>query len=87
MITDVLPAAGRMVVDLAGVTALHSDTLGELALTHMWAEAAGYALKFAAPREPVRRLLENTNLILILDVYPSISEAVAAMPQEAGHTA
>jgi len=82
LIAQVLPSARRMVVNLAGVVALDSDALGELVLTHMWAEAAGYALKFASPSDAVRRLLEATNLVSVFDVYSSVPEAMTAMHQE-----
>src|SRR6266853_1630249 len=39
IVTEVLPSARRMVVDLAGVDSVDSGGLGELVLTHMWAEA------------------------------------------------
>jgi hypothetical protein len=49
----------------------------------MWAEAAGYALKFACPKQSVRHLFEITNLVSVFDVYASVPEAMAAMyPQE-----
>jgi len=73
-VADVLPLARRMVVDLAGVEAVDSAGLGELVLTHMWAEAAGYTLKFASPSKPVRHLFELTNLASVLDVYASVAE-------------
>src|SRR5215467_6519785 len=38
-VAEVLPLTGRMVVDLAGVESVDSAGLGELVLTHMWAEA------------------------------------------------
>ena len=82
LIMEVLPAAYRIVVDLAGVISLDSDALGELVLTHMWAEAAGYQLKFACPSEPVRRLFETTNLVAFFDLYGSVPEALAAMKHE-----
>jgi anti-anti-sigma factor len=71
-----------MVVDLSGVLSLDSDALGELVLTHMWAEAAGYGLKFSSPSDSVRRLFESTNLISVFDVYASVDAAIAAMQQE-----
>ena len=82
MVADVLPSARRMIVDLAGVETVDSAGLGELVLLHMWAEAAGYSLKFASPRLPVRRLLELTNLVAVFDAYGSVAEAMAAMQQE-----
>jgi len=82
LVAEVLPSARRMVVDLAEVDSVDSGGLGELVLTHMWAEAARYRLKFASPRESVRRLFEITNLVSVFDVYGSVAEALAAMLQE-----
>jgi anti-sigma B factor antagonist len=79
IVTEVLPSARRMVLDLAGVDSVDSGGLGELVLTHMWAEAAGYALKFACPKKSVRHLFEITNLVSVFDVYASVPEAMAAM--------
>jgi len=87
IVADVLPAAHRMVVDLAGVDSVDSGGLGELVLTHMWAEAAGHTLKFASPNKSVRHLFEVTNLASVLDVYASVAEAMAAMVQEEAQSA
>ena len=51
IVAEVLPSARRMMVDLAGVDSVDSGGLGELVRTHMWAEAAGYTLKFASPQK------------------------------------
>jgi len=82
IVADVLPSARRMVVDLTEVDAVDSGGLGELVLTHMWAEAAGYTLKFASPEKSVRHLFEITHLVSVLDVYASVPEAMAAMVRE-----
>jgi anti-sigma B factor antagonist len=82
IVAEVLPTARRMVVDLAGIDFVDSGGLGELMLTHMWAEAAGYALKFASPRKSVLDLFEITNVVSVFDVYASVPEAVEAMYQE-----
>jgi anti-anti-sigma factor len=74
-------------VDLAGIDSVDSGGLGELVLTHMWAEAAGHTLKFASPKKSVRHLFEITNLVSVFDVYASVPEAMAAMVQEEIHTA
>ncbi len=87
MLADVLPSARRMVVDLAGVDSVDSGGLGELVMTHMWAEAAGYTLKFACPKKSVRHLFEITNLVSVFDIYASVPEAMAAMVQEEVHSA
>jgi anti-sigma B factor antagonist len=86
MVAEVLPSAHRMVIDLAGIDSIDSVGLGELVLTHMWAEAAGYGLKFACPKKSVRYLFEATNLVSLFDIYPSVPEAVAAMTQEEIHS-
>src|SRR5271166_4368830 len=78
LISEVLPSARRMVVDLAAVDALDSGALGELVMIHMWAEAAGYALTFASPSDSVRGLFESTNLVSVFDVYSSVEAAIAA---------
>jgi anti-sigma B factor antagonist len=87
VVAEVLPSARRMVVDLAGIDSVDSGGLGELVLTHMWAEAAGHTLKFASPKKSVRHLFEITNLVSVFDVYASVPEAMAAMVQEEIHTA
>src|SRR6202790_3573266 len=45
IVTEVLPSARRMVVDLAGVDSVDSGGLGELVLVHIWEEAGGYTCK------------------------------------------
>jgi anti-sigma B factor antagonist len=87
IVAEVLPSAHRMVVDLAGVDSVDSGGLGELVLTHMWAEAAGYTLKFASPKKSVRHLFEITNLVSVFDVYASVPEAMSAMVKEETHSA
>jgi anti-anti-sigma factor len=86
LVAEVLPSARRLVIDLAGIDSIDSVGLGELVLTHMWAEAAGYGLKFACPKRSVRYLFEATNLVSLFDIYPSVPEAVAAMLQEEIHS-
>ena len=78
-VKEVLPEAGGMVVDLAGVEAVDSAGLGELVLLHMWAKATGYTMKFASPRKHVRELLELTNLASVFDLHSSVAEAIGAM--------
>ncbi len=82
IVTEVLPTARRMVVDLSGVKAVDSAGLGELVLTHLWAEAAGFDLKFASPNKSVRYLFELTNLVSVFDLYSSVPEAMSALVQE-----
>ena len=87
LIAEVLPTARRLVVDLAGVISLDSGALGELVVTQMWAEAAGYRLKFSSPTDSVRRLFEATNLASVFDVYSTAEGALEAMQLEQVHSA
>jgi anti-sigma B factor antagonist len=79
IVSDVLPTARRMVIDLAGVDSLDQGGLGELVLTQLWAEASGHMLAFACPNKSVRHLFEITNVASVFDIYPSVAEAMAAM--------
>ncbi len=81
IVGEVLPTAKRMVLDLGKVESIDSGGLGELVLTHMWAEAAGYTLMFAAPKPLVRSLFEMTHLDSVFDVFESVAEAIEAMAQ------
>jgi anti-anti-sigma factor len=81
MISEVLPSAGRMVVDLAGVSMFDSQALGELVMTQMWAEASGYILTFARPSAAVASLLQTTNLLSIFDLHARLEDAIAALQQ------
>jgi anti-sigma B factor antagonist len=87
IVAEVLPSARRMVVDLAGVDSIDSGGLGELVMIQMWADAAGYTLKFAGHRKSLRHLFEITNLISVFDVHASVAEAMAAMVREEIHSA
>jgi anti-anti-sigma factor len=82
LISEVLPSARRMIVDLGAVQSLDSGALGELVMIHMWAEAAGYAMPIASPSDSVLGLFETTNLISVFDVYPTVDSALAALHRE-----
>jgi len=79
IVAQVIPTAGRMVVDLAGVDSVDKGGLGELVLTQLWAEASGYVLTFACPKKSVRHLFEITNVASVFDIYPSVAAAMLAM--------
>jgi len=76
---EILPTARRAVVDLTDVESIDSAGLGELVLLNMWADAAGYELKFANPNQWVWQLLDLTNLDSVFDIYPTLSEALGAV--------
>jgi anti-anti-sigma regulatory factor len=79
LISEVLPSAKRMLVDLTEVRLLDGGTLGELAMVHMWADAAGLSLLLVGPSDHVLRLIEDANLDSLFDIYADVDSAVAAM--------
>ncbi len=81
-VSEILPLTRRMVVDLMGIEVVDSAGLGELVLLHMWAESSGYTLKFSGATKSVRKVLELTNLVQVLDLYSSVPEAIAAMGEQ-----
>ncbi len=87
LIAEVLPTARRLVVDLAGVISLDCRALGELVITQMWAEAAGYRLKFSSPSDSMRRLFEAANLEAVFDVHSTTEDALDAMQLDQLHSA
>jgi anti-anti-sigma factor len=66
------------VLDLSGVSSLDSAGIGELAFLHSWARSQNADLKYASPTPLVRDLLDLTNLNSVLDIHPSVGEALAA---------
>ncbi len=78
MVGEVLENRGKVVLDLSGVTSIDSAGIGELACLHTWARSQNADLKYASPSPLVRDLLDLTNLNLVLEIHPSVHEAVAA---------
>jgi anti-sigma B factor antagonist len=75
---EVLENSGKVVLDLSGVSSIDSAGIGELALLQTWAQSRNTDLKFASPSPLVSELLDLTNLDSVLDIYPSLSEALTA---------
>lgn len=79
-VMTVLAAAGarnpRIIVDLAALEYIDCSSLFALGRVRAQARLAGGDLLLAAPRRPVRRLLELTGLIGVFSVQASVDEAV-----------
>src|ERR1700691_4764169 len=60
----------------------HSAGVGEPVLLHTWAQSRNADLKWANPSPLVRELLDLTHLDTVLDIYPSLSEALAEFQLE-----
>jgi anti-sigma B factor antagonist len=78
LVGEILENGGKVVLDLSGVSSIDSAGIGELALLHTWAQSKSADLKFASPTRLVRNLLDLTNLDSVLEIHPSLGEALAA---------
>ncbi len=84
LVGEFLENGSKVVLDLSGVSSLDSAGIGELAFLHSWAKSQNADLKYASPTPLVRDLLDLTNLNSVLEIHPSVSEALAAFqPTEA----
>jgi anti-sigma B factor antagonist len=79
-VTAVLTAAAarnpRIIIDLAALEYIDCHALGALVRVRAQARQAGGDLLLAAPRGPVRRLLDLTGLTGVFSVRASVDEAV-----------
>ncbi|WP_309032974.1 STAS domain-containing protein [Streptomyces alfalfae] len=64
------------VVDLADVAFMDSSGINVFIATHQAAEAAGGWLRLAAPREPVRRVLQLVGVDALIACYPTVERAL-----------
>ena len=78
VVGEVLQQTRKLVLDLSGVSSMDSAGIGELALVQTWAQGSNASLKCAGANPLVTTLLELTNLDSVLDVHPSVDEAVAS---------
>ena len=78
VVGEVLQQARKLVLDLSGVSSMDSAGIGELALLQTWAQGRNVTLKCAGPSPLVTTLLELTNLDSVLEVHPSVDDAVAS---------
>ena len=84
LVGESLENGGKVVLDLSGVTSIDSAGIGELAFLYTWARSQNADLKCASPSPLVRELLDLTNLDSVLEIHPSVPEALAAFqPAEA----
>jgi anti-anti-sigma factor len=78
LVGKVLENGGKVVLDLSGVSSIDSAGIGELAFLHSWAQSQNADLKCASPTPFVRELLDLTNLDSVLEIHPTVCEALAA---------
>jgi len=78
LVTEIIENRGKVVLDLGGVSSIDSAGIGELAFLYTWARSQNADLKCANPSPLVRQLLDLTNLDSVLEIHPSLDEALAA---------
>jgi anti-anti-sigma factor len=81
----VLDAGARgLVVDMTGTTFLDSAGVTALVRTSRRASATDTTLRLAVTAPSVLRVLDLVGLDRVIGVYPSVSAAVASLPDQTG---
>jgi anti-anti-sigma factor len=71
----------RLVTDLSGVDYLASAGLRLLLTTASRVRQKGGELKVAAPNENVRRVMEMAGISTLIEVHPSVEDAIKSCSQ------
>ena len=82
LVADLMRHARNVIIDFSGVTSMDSAGIGELVLLHTRAQALGARLKCARPSPFVHNLLDLTNLNSVLDIHPSLEEALGSFSED-----
>jgi anti-anti-sigma factor len=82
VVEDVLQHARKLVLDLSGVSSMDSAGIGELALLHTLAQSRQAELKCSGPNSLVRGLLTLTNLDSVLEIHPSVEDALESFSED-----
>jgi anti-sigma B factor antagonist len=84
MVGEFLQDGSKVVLDLSGVQSIDSAGIGGLVSLHTRAHSQKADVKYASPSPLVRDLLGLTNVDSVLEIHPSLGEALAAFqPAEA----
>jgi anti-sigma B factor antagonist len=82
VVGEVLHQGSKLVLELSGVSSVDSAGIGELALLQTWAQDRKAELKCAGANTTVRTLLDLTNLNSVMDVYPTLDEALESFAEQ-----
>ena len=74
--------AQNILLNMRGVTRLDSSGIGELVAAHASVTKAGGRLLLVALPPKVATVLQITNLLVILELFDNIDEAIAALEGE-----
>ena len=81
LIAAVAACGPSVIVDLAGLEGIDYSGLSVLLRIRKWTRQSSGDVSLAAPRQPVRQVLEATGLIDVFSVYPSVEEAANSLRQ------
>ena len=70
----------KVIFDLGHVTLLDSTGIGIVVMCYARLKKSGGALHIAGAKGMVEQTLRMTNVDRLIELYPSVSEAVAAFP-------
>ena len=82
LIAAVAACGPSVIVDLAGLESIGYSGLSVLLRVRKWTRRSGGDLLLAAPRQPVRQILQATGLIDVFSVYPSVEQAASSTLQD-----
>ena len=82
-VSELLPHARQIIVDLSGIEAVDSAGLGELVVVHMWAKASGCSMKLAGANPRIRQLFELTNLVSVFEMHSALDDALRSFQPKA----
>ena len=74
------PGVSVVVADMTATTFCDSSAIRALVIARDQAVASGAELRLAVARAPVRRILAVMGVDRLLPVYPSLGEALTAVP-------
>ena len=81
VIAAVAACGPSVIVDLADLEGIGYSGLSVLLRVRKWTRRSGGDLLLAAPRQPVRQILQATGLIDVFSVYPSVEQAASSARQ------
>jgi anti-sigma B factor antagonist len=77
--------AAGLVVDMTSTTFLDSAGVTALVRAARRATAADATLRLVVAAPPVLRVLNLVGIDRLIEVYPSLADAVASLPDQTGH--
>ncbi len=82
IVSDIMDASPRLILDLNQVQFLDSSGCGAILTAIRWLDRVGGRLKVCGLTQPVRDIFALFQMLRILDVYETRNEALRAFAQE-----